>query len=84
MPICEVRTVISPTLFKTVVGAAKEVCHYNFDTYKYGGPSTAVHLGHDLRACATFLKSMAAQEPDLHTERKAQSFAALVTSDWNY
>ena len=79
-----VRTVISPTLFKTVVGAAKEVCHYNSDTYKYGAPSTAVHLGHDLRACATFLKSMAAQEPDLDTERKAQSFAELVTSDWNY
>jgi len=79
-----VHKIISPTLFKAVVHAAKEVCCYDADERKYGAPSTAVHLGHDLRTCAAFLSSMAVQETDLDTEQKAKSFANLIKEDWNY
>ena len=78
-----IRSIIAPTNFKAVIAAVKAVCGYSVQYHHYQAPSTAVHIGHDLRKCAVFLKSMAVQEMDHATVWRAQSFADLCSSDWN-
>jgi len=78
------RTVISPVHFKSVVAAVKAVSGYNSDSHQYAAPSTAIHLGHDVKKCAELLISMAIQETDSVTAKQAQKFLGLCSSDWKY
>jgi len=79
-----VRMLLDPKHFKVVIAAVRSICGYCSQSHRYVAPSTALHLGHDLRKCAVLLKSMALQEDDHMTVSLAQSFADLCSADWNY
>jgi len=46
-------------------------------------PSFAINIGHDLKKCATVLRSIATEEENSVLESHAQAFIQLYTSDWN-
>ena len=78
----DLKSIINPAHFQTVLQCVKAVAQYNPVDHVYGAPSVAIHLGHALNKCTVILKNVALQEDQTAVQR-AQAFAELCSTEWN-
>ena len=77
------QTVIAPKYFRTVLEAVKKLAGYSSVDHTYTTPSFAINIGHDLKKCATVLKSIGVEEENQALESHAQAFIELYLNEWN-
>jgi hypothetical protein len=73
---------LDPTLYKTMVSAARQLAGYDPKTNKYSTPSLALKVGHYLKKCCNLLKGEALQTRDDRKASLADQFRTLLELNW--
>ena len=74
---------IDPTKFSVVVKAVKRLAGHDEKRGHFTTPSIALKLGHTLKKCAMFEKSIALQARDVLKKNKAESFLTICEVEWS-
>jgi hypothetical protein len=73
---------LHPTLYKTIVSAARQLAGYDSSTNKYSSPSLALKVGHYLKRCCNLLKGEALQAQDSLKASQVDQFKTLLELNW--
>ena len=79
----DMRGILKPTCFTTVLSAVKEVAGYSESDNCFLSPSVAVDVGRDLKKCAVILKGLALSEGDSRAVKDAKMFLEQCNDEWN-
>ena len=76
------RSCLRPRQVKNVIAAVRKVSNYDEKPQKYGTPSLALKIGHNINDCLVILKGEAAEKMDIEGTQSLDFFKTALEVRW--